>query len=305
MVSGWRSLTTRSMARACTSSSGSASSEQIRPMSLSPGMAASASSAALRTILLRSFSWRSSACGDIRPVEAAEQFDDVQTYRGILAFDAGNQVGNEFGRGHVGQDAEHRGLFLRLQVIGAAQQFARVDAPAGHADDFEDRRLEDVIAAEQVQQLVAVVTGGDCQCLGDAADALLVAVAEALHEHREAFVIQIRGQHRDQRAGLFLVDAAQRVDHRGCRLGADCTQGLQGLVSLRTVCSVQGRELREATLGLQCAEELHTPRKTTPRNPSIPIPRGAQAPAVCPDQSGTLSRLEEGDSVNPVTNYAR
>ena len=68
--------------------------------------------------------------GDIRPVEAAQQFDDVQTYRGILAFDAGNQVGNEFGRGDIGEDAEYRRLFLRLQVIGAAQQFARVDAPA-------------------------------------------------------------------------------------------------------------------------------------------------------------------------------
>ena len=121
MVSGCRSLTTRSTARACTSSSGSASSEQISPMSRSPGMAASASSAALRTILFLSFSCRSSAratSGWLKRLSSSMMFRRTD---GSLPSTRAIRSGHQVGAGDVPDDLEDGRLFAGLQIVGALE----------------------------------------------------------------------------------------------------------------------------------------------------------------------------------------
>ncbi len=205
MVSGSLARISTSMARFCTSISGSRSSGTTAATSMGPSMRDSAVSAAERIILLLSRSWPCSAALDVRLVELRQDVDDVHPGDGILALDATGEFPETVLIGDLGDDAEQRRLLVGLLRIGGRQQLPQVEPVTLSVDDLEQRGFGYALRVQRIQQQprrVAAIAG---ESPGDAGRDARATVAQALQEQRKGLVGHQGGEHIDQRHGGVLV----------------------------------------------------------------------------------------------------
>ena len=120
--------------------------------------------------------------------KARQDVDDVQPRDGILAVQTADELGQIVVRRELAQDAEERGLLVRLLLVGGGEDFAHGKSGAMRGDHVEQRGLRDAFGVERVEQHGRGIGAAAGQCPGDTRDDARTAGNHGFDEPGERFL---------------------------------------------------------------------------------------------------------------------
>ncbi len=195
--------------------------------------------------------------GNIRPVEAREDIDDVHSRNGVLSLDAARELRDRALVRELADDAKERGLLVRFLAVGMLQQIAHREAALLRIDDLEHGGLRDVVAIEKLDQKRRAVVAARGEREADRCNRARIAVDEALHDDRERLVIRKLRQDVDVGGRFFLVGDGERIEDLRNRPRADLRKFLERLLRfwIQRVCDAA--DFSNQALGSQIGKETH------------------------------------------------
>ena len=153
---------------------------------------------------------------------------------GSLPFRRPTSSGRSLSVGELAEDAEQRGLFVGLLLVGGGQQLAHRQARAVRRDDVEQRGFGDALGAQRIQQHGRRIRAAAGQRPGDAGDHARAAGHHGFDELGKGLLVDEAGEHFDVGNRRDLVGVGQRGGDRFDGARAQLAQFRDGLLGLRS-----------------------------------------------------------------------